>query len=246
MRGKAHRFFETAGIVAWAIFAAVLGPSISASSQSPRPNQNAVPAQKPLRHEVNVVLKLIQVVVTDKNGNPVTDLKKEDFVLLDNGDEKKLTAFERHDLKVDRSARKSGEAQIGETPLPASRLLNRKIIFLFDFATGSYTGVRKAAEAALNFIDTKLFPDDELGVITFSFTKGLQFSELLTTDHKKIRIVISSFGLHSGAGGALSEEEKYNDQLAAGASPDARKANPLTLDRGDSNLVADRRLLITT
>ncbi len=244
MRGKALRFFLIAGGVVLMSLIAAPRLSNSAQTQSHLADQDAIRLQKPLRHEVNVVLKLIQVVVTDKNGNPVTDLKKEDFALTDNGDEKKLTAFERHDLKVEHSAWKSGEAQIGETPLPASRLLNRKIIFLFDFATGSYTGVRKATEAALNFIDTKLFPDDELGVITFSFTKGLQFSELLTTDHKKIRTVISSFGLHSGAGGALSEEEKYNDQLAAGAAADARKASPLTLDRGDSNFVADRRLLI--
>ena len=37
--------------------------------------------QKELQYDVTVVLKLVQVFVTDKNGNPVTDLTKDDFIL---------------------------------------------------------------------------------------------------------------------------------------------------------------------
>jgi len=54
--------------------------------------------QKELQHEVAVTLKLIQVYVTDHEGNPVTYLKKEDFVLRDNGELKTITDFETHFL----------------------------------------------------------------------------------------------------------------------------------------------------
>lgn len=36
-----------------------------------------------LQHEVTVTIKLIQVYVTDKEGNSVTDLEKSDFELFD-------------------------------------------------------------------------------------------------------------------------------------------------------------------
>ena len=54
--------------------------------------------QVTLQHEVTVTLKLIQVFVTDKKGNPITDLAKSDFVLHDNGKLQDITDFERHVL----------------------------------------------------------------------------------------------------------------------------------------------------
>jgi hypothetical protein len=38
-----------------------------------------------LQYEVSVTLKLIQVYVSDKEGNPIHDLTKDDFLLYDNG-----------------------------------------------------------------------------------------------------------------------------------------------------------------
>jgi hypothetical protein len=38
--------------------------------------------QAQLQHEVKVTLKLVQVYVTDKKGNPVVDLTKDDFLVL--------------------------------------------------------------------------------------------------------------------------------------------------------------------
>jgi hypothetical protein len=47
--------------------------------------QEAEKTRAALQHEVTVTLKLIQVTVTDKKGNPVSDLHKDEFVLYDNG-----------------------------------------------------------------------------------------------------------------------------------------------------------------
>jgi hypothetical protein len=54
--------------------------------------------QTGLQHEVSVVLKLIQAFVTDKEGHPITDLKKSDFILYDNGKLMTITDFEKHFL----------------------------------------------------------------------------------------------------------------------------------------------------
>lgn len=54
--------------------------------------------QAPLRHEVSVTLKLVQVYVTDKSGRPVADLTRDDFRVFDGGKRVAVTEFERHEV----------------------------------------------------------------------------------------------------------------------------------------------------
>ena len=49
-----------------------------------------------IQHEVTVTLKLVQVFVTDKQGNPVRGLKVDDFSLFVDGDQETITDFETH------------------------------------------------------------------------------------------------------------------------------------------------------
>jgi VWFA-related protein len=189
--------------------------------------QEVVRPQKPIQHEVTVTLKLIQVIVTDKQGNPVTDLKKEDFVLTDNGKEMKLTDFEKHILSLP-SAEAPAEEKVAATPLPAPRLLNRKFILLFDFAYNNPAGVRKMPEVALRFLDTKILPTDEVGVLSYSLLKLLQVHLYLTTDHQKVRDFVSKIGLRDSSQRFEDLEDKYKRELEAGGLVDARPESKLT------------------
>ncbi|MDH5707406.1 MAG: VWA domain-containing protein, partial [Candidatus Aminicenantes bacterium] len=96
---------------------------------------------KELHHEVTVTLKLIQVYVTDNQGNPVTDLKKSDFELYDNGKRKTLTEFEKHVLFSLPPTQTTIEKK---TQIPPSLKLNRKFILFFDFAFNSAQGIKRA------------------------------------------------------------------------------------------------------
>ena len=149
-----------------------------------------------LKHEVAVTLKLIQVYVTDKKGNPMLDLKKENFIIYDNGKEKPITEFEKHILLLPSIKTDVQTEIIQENNLPAPReLVNRKFFLLFDFAYTSARGILKAKKAALHFIDTQLQPSDEVGVLSYSAIKSLTLHEYLTEDHEKVRKVVESFGL---------------------------------------------------
>jgi VWFA-related protein len=183
--------------------------------------QEAAQLEKPLQHEVSVALKLVQVYVTDKKGNPVLDLEKEDFALYDNGEQKTLTEFEKHILPL-RSAETPAEERAGLTPIQASPpLLSRKFFLFFDFAYTNAEGARKIREAALNFIDTRLQPSDEVGVISYSAIKRLQIHEFMTTDHKKVRELVERFGLRDALGTVEDLRYKYNAALEAGGFADS-------------------------
>jgi hypothetical protein len=201
------------------------------SLHSSQTSQDAIRPQKPLRHEVSVTIKLVQVLVTDKKGNPVTDLHKEDFVLCDNGKEQKLTEFERHDLRLPTAEAMPADGRAIPTPITgASRLLNRKLFFLFDFAYTNPQGARKAVQESLHFIDTRLLPTDEVGVVSYSAMKRLQIHEFLTNDHRKIRRAVESFGLYSslGSGESLGGEPGQESEFeeAAGGRIEAVSINP--------------------
>ncbi|GAH58594.1 unnamed protein product, partial [marine sediment metagenome] len=111
----------------------------------------------PLQHEVTVVLKLIQVFVTDKDGNPFTDLKKSDFELYEDGKPRTITDIERHFVSQPHG-RAIEEAKKGESP-PAQDIpsrMNRKFFILLDIMGNDEIGMIKAKRAALHFIDTQL------------------------------------------------------------------------------------------
>jgi len=197
------------------------------SSQSSSAPQEAARPQKPLQYEVRVTLKLIQVIVTDKKGNPVTDLRKEDFVLTDNGQEMKLTEFEKHILSLP-SAEAPKEERVAATPLPAPRLLNRKFFLFLDFAYNNPADVRKMGETVRHFLDTGILPTDEIGVVSYSLLKRLQVHLYLMTDHQKVRNFIAKIGLRDSTDRFEDLEDKYQRELKAEGFADARPETKFT------------------
>ena len=174
--------------------------------------------QEALQHEVTVVMKLVQVFVTDKKGNPITDLTKEDFILYDNGQLQTITDFEKHLLKRPEA---KVEERLEETPLPlpqetASRL-NRKFFLLLDIERNDGLGMIKSKKAALHFIETQAFPTDELAYLTYSPRNGLVVREFLTTDHEKVKAAIEKTkelpGGIDGGEGVVEERELLKRQI---------------------------------
>jgi VWFA-related protein len=171
----------------------------------PVPRAGAQDKPAPIQEKVTVALKLVQAYVTAKNGRPVTDLAAADFEVTDNGKPVTVTHFENHVL--------GGDELAPAGPFEASRL-GRKFLFLFDFAFTDPRSARKAREAALEFIDTAVRPGDEVGVLSYSPSRGLTIHEYLTTDHAKVRTIVDAFGLRSVVGRAESLTNfLYADEL---------------------------------
>ncbi len=166
--------------------------------------------QKGLQHEVAVTLKLVQVYVTDKNGKPVVDLSKSDFILYDNGVLQEVTDLEKYIISEQALRPIAPPVEtIAPTPLPRAEQMNRKFFLIFDFAYNSFIGVIKAKKASLHFIDTQLLPTDEVAVLSYSALRSLTLHEYLTTDHKKVREVVDAVDKGQVGGRAFEIEEQY-------------------------------------
>lgn len=143
--------------------------------------------QKVLRHETAAVVKLVPIRVLDQNGRPVTDLKKEDFVLYDNGELQNITEFEVHSLEeFGKAAEKAGAAPSKE----AFKEKGRKYFILLDIQASDPMGQQNAKKAAQDFIDSKLKPEDEVSVLYYAAMTGLNMVTYLTSDKNKIKKAI--------------------------------------------------------
>jgi VWFA-related protein len=200
------------------------------------------PQQPPLQYEVAVTLKLVQVYVTDKSGNPVRDLTKDDFAVLDNGRPVTVTEFEKHDLTP---APPGAEAPSLETKPAAAasvpQAAGRKFLVLFDFAFNTQKGVAASIMAALHFLDTEVKPGDELAFLSYSMLKGLKIHEFLTTDHAKVKKVLSAVTTKEISGRADEVEQAYWMLVEMGQSN-----NDMEMQRQDSTRQAQKYLLDLT
>jgi VWFA-related protein len=157
------------------------------------PQSKDAKKENSLQHEVSVVLKLVQVYVTDKEGKPITDLEISDFVLYDNGKLKTITDLEKHFLERIPPSPEKKETLIETGPEEARKIpsrLNRKLFFFFDLSRQALYGYKPSKKAALHFLETKVKPTDEIGMIIFSEIGGMDVREYLTTDHEKIKKTI--------------------------------------------------------
>ena len=189
-------------------------------------------SKKTLQHQVTVTLKLIQVYVTDKKGNPAVDLKKEDFLIQDNGEKKQITEFEKHILNLSPSETEAPQATQESKPPVSQDLMSRKFFLLFDFAYNNAKGIKKAKDAALHFMDTQANPSDEVGVLSYSAIKNLTLHEYLTRDHKEVRKVVETFGTEYRAGRAENFEEDYWYRVTGDNPLDPSKRGKITFKEG--------------
>jgi len=222
------------------------------SSQSSSIHQEAFRPQKPLQYEARVTVKLIQIIVLDKQGKPVTDLKKEGFVLTDNGQKKEITDFEKHILTgpaIKTEPQPSAERIVQTTLSPAAQVtvMTRKFFLFFDFAFNNQKGINKSKEAALHFIDTELIPDDEVGLLSYSILKGLSIHEYLTTNHRKVREAAEALNAKAIAGRAEDiEEECWRRAEESGSGVYQKSFSQLDAERQESKNQAQNFILKIT
>jgi VWFA-related protein len=128
------------------------------------------------------------------------------------GKEVKITDFEKSVLTEN-----LGQTEIDKgrsLPIPAAPLMmGRRFLMFFDFSYNSVRGIKLSREAGLKFLREKVTAGDEVGVVSYSATRGLRIHEFFSLEHDRIRECIEHFGLADVVDRAEDVEGRYLEYL---------------------------------
>jgi len=122
----------------------------------------------------------VPVVVLDSHEKPVPNLKKEDFLLFDNGKPQTISAF-----SVLTGAAGSAPAAATAAPgvpaatAPSRDIQPRYVALFFDDMSTTMPNLTFAREAAIKFIRKGLDPGERIGIFTASGSLSLDFTDNL-------------------------------------------------------------------
>jgi VWFA-related protein len=127
----------------------------------------------------------LDVRVLDRNGKPVTDLRQEDFTILENGRPQEIRHFVVQALTPDPGAiTKPVELR----KMPAADLAPQtRRVFLLLLGRGRMTGPSNELDALREFVSTKLLPQDQVAV--FAYNRATDF----TNDHQAIADLVARY-----------------------------------------------------
>src|SRR5215470_18444651 len=147
-------------------------------AQQPQPQPAG---QGDYKFKVESQLVLVNVVARDKQGKPVTDLKREDFTVLEDGKPQNIASFDFENLdSTPLTAGASGPAQAtvdGQPAAPTKPLLTRKdaedalsnrrvIVLFFDLGSMGPDETQRAVDAARKYVQSKMTAADMIAIVS--------------------------------------------------------------------------------
>ncbi len=189
------------------------------------------PKQKPaaevpkLVENIDVRVINIDVVVTDKRGNRIRGLKKDDFVILENGIPKNVTNF--YEVEAEPKSAAPAAAAAPKPSLAAIEQIpdnqKRRIIFYVDNLSLMPFNRNRVFKEMKAFAKTVLRPGDEAMVATFNrsmkiraaFTRDpIQIEQTLDTLAGESALGVSAKSERRDAESAINDAQSFDQALA--------------------------------
>lgn len=177
------------------------------------------------KSESNLVI--LDISVKDKSGKVITGLKKEDFVITEDGKPQTVGVFEFQKLGDDapppprvaadkvatvaaRKATAPAETKPAAKPSATGAIRyqdRRLVVMLFDLTSMEIPEQARVIDSATKFIHEQLKPADLVSI--FSFASTLKVEQDFTDDKDRLEEVVKSFKI--GEGAALATDGSDGD-----------------------------------
>jgi VWFA-related protein len=174
-----------------------------AQAQTPPPAQEQnqqgemVSHDTPATFRTKVNLVLVPVVVRDKNGHAVGNLRKEDFQLFDRGKSQVISSFNVETLDSQKAAtapKPQTEATLtgadASEPAAPVNMPNRFVVYLFDDVHIDQGDLMRVRMSAGRYIDESLVPTDRAAIYTTSGRTTLDFTDDRAKLHETLQRIM--------------------------------------------------------
>src|ERR1044072_110780 len=154
----------------------------------------------------------IDVVVKDKKGKYVSDLKPEDFVITENGQPQKIEFFDAPLSKTEtRKPNETGTTATTTTTGTPPTAPRHYVSLVLDSQTTDLTNLKQLREGAIKYVREQVTEADAVAIL--SVTNGLQMLQPFTRDKAKLIATLENLGGISGARNA--EIKEVNENIAS-------------------------------
>jgi VWFA-related protein len=222
-------------------------PSFAQQAQPQPPPQDAPSQDKPPASSIRVTSELVlaNVVVRDKKGNLVRDLKKQDFTLYEDGKKQEISTFDFENvdqLETAGAAEKTvaGEAAeaaaapagvLKKSDAPVLNARDRRVIVLFfDFSAMEPDQIDRCVDSAKKYINGQMRPADIVALVSLSTNMRVDLD--FTDDKPKILSVLSAYSSGSGEGFQMGDtgSAEGTAESAGSYTPDDMDYNTFSAD----------------
>jgi len=196
-----------------ALFVCLAGTALTAG-QPPTPQLPQPPTFK-----VQVDYVEVDIVVTDRQGNPVRDLKKEDFQVLEDGKAQVISAFTMVDIPVERADRPLFAASPIEPDVKTNEkpFDGRVYVMVIDDLHTRFGRSQRVKIAAKQFIERRLGANDLMAIV---HTQSANSANQEFTSNKKLLLAAvdktSGRKLDSATVGRIGEYNRTRDMRQSG------------------------------
>lgn len=185
MRWRTHAL-----LIAVLLFVAIDSQSSEGADQQTSPPQNQSPVyQSSTVLRATTRLVVVDVVATNSKGEPVPDLKAEDFTVLEDGKPQKISGFTfQKGAPVAQAS--SSTASAGFSNAPQYKNVNSLNVILFDALNGDFAGHAYGRDELIKFLDKQTLSQP---TALFALEEKLTLLHDFTTDTKELKTVLQDF-----------------------------------------------------
>jgi VWFA-related protein len=159
--------------LAFALTLAALSGGLLAAQQQPAPQTPTPPADQPpvtFRVEVNYVE--VDAIVTDAQGNPISNLTKNDFEIYEDGKKQDVATFSLVNIPIQRAEQPLFAAAPVEADVQSNEHVEGRIyLIVLDDVHTDLTRTPRVKAAATRFIETN-FGTNDLAAVAFTGRAG--------------------------------------------------------------------------
>ena len=200
---------------------AILLALVAAFAQTPQPTAPDTVIR------INVNLVQVDAVVTDSSGKPVTDLKPEDFEVLQDGKRQQITNFSYISTRDPSSARAKPALTVkkGAPLVPPARIkpqdIRRTVALVVDDLGLSFESIARVRSSLKKFVDTEMQPGDLVAIIRTG--AGIGALQQFTADKRMLSAAIDRVKFNAMGRVGISSFAPLGSEEAEGAAAMAER-----------------------